>query len=402
MRNFIFRGGNRSAQRWIGTQVHTSLNRRAIRSWPFANLASLLRALTSEEGIDRNSGSLLTCASYRSRGLQILVVTLLMVVAGAMQAQVNMGAISGSVTDSTGGLVSGATVAITNQGTGVSTNLTTDSRGFYSAEGLPVGQYKIDVSKPGFQETLTQGIQIDPGQRRANNVVLQVGTTTTNLTVTANAQQVNTETSESGGTLNSKQINNLMLNGRNFQTLAIAIPGVSSAVGADSQTVTQNTYLIVNGNAAETTTQTIDGVYNMASGNLTEINIRPIVDGISEFSVLKDNYSAKYGFAGSGQVIVETKSGTDTFHGSAWDYLRNNALDANNYFTTAPQPLRQNIYGYTLGGPLVIPKLYNTDRSKRLSSSHRTSGTRSPPDRSPEARFCPRRFAMETSAKVPR
>jgi hypothetical protein len=102
----------------------------------------------------------------------------------------------------------------------------------------------------------------------------------------------------------------------------------------DSQTVTQNTYLIVNGNAAETTTQTIDGVYNMASGNLTEINIRPIVDGISEFSVLKDNYSAKYGFAGSGQVIVETKSGTDTFHGSTWDYLRNNALDANNYFTT--------------------------------------------------------------------
>jgi hypothetical protein len=302
---------------------------------------------------------------YRGKILQLLTVALLMIAACSVQAQVNMGAISGSVTDSTGDLVSGATVAITNQGTGVSTTLTSDSRGFYSAEGLPVGQYKIDVSKTGFQETLTQGIQIDPGQRRANNVILKVGSTTTNLTVTANAEQVNTETSESGGTLNSKQISNLMLNGRNFQTLAIAIPGVSSAVGADSQTVTQNTYLIVNGNAAETTTQTIDGVYNMASGNLTEINIRPIVDGISEFSVLKDNYSAKYGFAGSGQVIVETKSGTDTFHGSAWDYLRNNAFDANNYFTTTTQALHQNIYGYTLGGPLVIPKLYNTDRSKK-------------------------------------
>ena len=276
-----------------------------------------------------------------------------------------MGAISGSVTDTSGGLVPGAKVVITNQGTGVSTTLTTDNRGFFSAEGLQVGQYKIDVSKTGFQESLTQGVQLDPGQRRANNVALAVGSSSTNVAVNASAVQVNTETSESGGTLDSKQISNLMLNGRNFQTLAIAIPGVSSAVGADSQTANQNTYLIVNGSSVEGTTQTIDGVYNMASGNLSEINVRPIVDGISEFSVLKDNYSAKYGFAGSGQVIVETKGGTDTFHGTAWDYLRNNALDANNFFTLTTQPLRQNIFGYTLGGPLIIPKIYNSDRSKK-------------------------------------
>jgi hypothetical protein len=292
------------------------------------------------------------------------VLSLLMIMLPS-QAQVSLGAISGTVQDSTSAPVVGATVKVINQDTGVSSNTTTDSRGFYSVEGLSVGRYRIDTAKAGFQENITQGIQIDPGERRASNISLNVGGVSTSVTVEANAVQVNTETSESGGTLDSKQINNLMLNGRDFQTLAIAIPGVSSAIGADSQTVTQNTYLIVNGSPVENTTQTIDGVYNMASGNLSEVNVKPIVDGISEFSVLKDSYSAKYGFAGSGQVIVETKEGTSTFHGSAWDYLRNNALDANQYFSTTTEPLRQNIYGYTLGGPLIIPKLYSTDRSKK-------------------------------------
>jgi hypothetical protein len=114
----------------------------------------------------------------------------------------------------------------------------------------------------------------------------------------------------------------------------------------------------------EYTKYTIDGTYNMNSGNLANINILPIVDGIAEFSVLKDNYSSRYGFAGSGQVVVETKSGTNTFHGSGWDYLRNDALDANNYFSTTKQGLHQNIFGYTLGGPLYIPHLYNINRKK--------------------------------------
>ena len=300
--------------------------------------------------------------------LQIGAIVLLLSCAGWLHAQVSTGAISGTASDSTGAAIAGATVKITNQETGVSSSLTTDSGGFYSAEGLSVGTYTIDITKEGFKESITKGIQIDPGQRRANNVTLEVGSATSQVTVTANAQQVNTQTSESGGTITSKQISNLMLNGRNFQTLAIAIPGVSSTSGADAQNgggFEGGTTLIVNGNSAEYTTYTLDGVYNMNSGNLTGINITPIVDGIAEFRVLKDNFSAKYGFAGSGQVIAETKSGTDTFHGSAWDYLRNNALDANNYFSTTTQALHQNIFGYTLGGPLIIPKLYNTDRSKK-------------------------------------
>jgi outer membrane receptor protein involved in Fe transport len=176
--------------------------------------------------------------------------------------------------------------------------------------------------------------------------------------------QINTETSESGGTLSSKQIENLMVNGRDFQTMAIAIPGVSSAIAADGQTASQNSILIINGSGVETSTQTIDGVYNVNSGSMAGVNVRPTIEGIEEFTVLKDSYSAKYGIAGSGQVIVETKSGTHTYHGELWDYLRNNAFDAQNYFTTN-QALHQNIYGYTLGGPVQIPGLFNKDRSKK-------------------------------------
>lgn len=302
----------------------------------------------------------------RSAALGLLIV--LGLSSPALYGQFNLGAISGTVTDTSGAAVANATVIITNEATGVARTIKTDTDGFYSAEGLGVGSYRVEVADPGFKISVVRDIQLNPGQRRANNVVLQVGSVSSQVLVTANAEQVNTETSESGGTISSKQITNLMLNGRNFQTLGIAIPGVASTSGADALNgggLEGGTTLIVNGQSTEYTTYTIDGLYDMNSGNLSNINILPVVDAISEFSVLKDNYSAKYGFAGSGQVVVETKSGTNTYHGEAWDYLRNNAFDANNYFTTTTQALHQNIYGFTLGGPLIIPGVYNTHRNRK-------------------------------------
>jgi hypothetical protein len=299
--------------------------------------------------------------------LLAMVLSLMIAISPRLNAQASAGSISGVVTDSTGAIIPDATVTITNEGTNTSSTAVTDKGGFYAAEGLAVGVYKVDVKKEGFKESITQNLQIDPGQRRANNVALQIGSTATQVTVSGDAVQVNTESSESGGTVTSAQIDNLMLNGRNFQTLAIAIPGVASTAGANSLGaggLQGSTTLIVNGNSVEYTTYTIDGIYDMNSGNLANINILPVVDGISEFSVLKDSYSAKYGFAGSGQVVVVTKSGTDTYHGSAWDYIRNNAFDADNFFATTTPALHQNIYGYTLGGPVIIPKLYN-GRSKK-------------------------------------
>jgi hypothetical protein len=309
---------------------------------------------------------------HRARGgcknlktVAIIIAAMLLFVVGSLHAQGTAGAISGTVTDPTGAHLSDAAVTVTNEATGVSSKLTTNDSGFYSAEALNAGMYTVQISRPGFKEAITRGIQIDPGQRRANNVQLDVGSVNEQVTVAADVAQINTETSESAGTVTAAQINNLMLNGRNFQTLALAIPGVSSVLAGDSLSSVQSTYLIVNGMSSEYTTYSIDGVYNMNSGNLTGIDIVPILDGISEFRVLKDNYSAKYGSAGGAQVVVNTVSGAETFHGSAWDYLRNNVFDAANFFSTTSQRLQQNIYGFTLGGPVILPKVYNTDRSKK-------------------------------------
>jgi hypothetical protein len=305
--------------------------------------------------------------SFSTTVSRIQRIAIVLILSGSLHAQITLGAISGTVTDATGAVVSGATVTVTSQQTNVSSALTTDRRGFYSAEGLSVGLYTIEISKAGFKENVTRGIQINPGQRVANNVVLQVGNATYRVMVTANREVVNTETSESSGSLSSKEINNLMLNGRNFQTLELAIPGVSSVVGADSLSSGANSTLVVNGSSANYNVTLIDGVDDSALGGAPGFEISTIVDGIQEFTVLKDNYSARYGFTGGAVTVIETKSGTDTYHGTVWDYLRNNAVDANNFFTTTTQPLHQNIYGYTLGGPLIIPKLYNGNAGTKKS-----------------------------------
>ena len=234
----------------------------------------------------------------RNTMLQVAAFLCLLTIAGPfLHGQANAGAISGTVTDSTGAAIVGAKVTITNQSTAVPYEKTTDSSGFYSVEGLTNGLYTVDVAKSGFQESVTSGIQLDPGQRRASNVVLAVGSATAQVTVEANALEVNTESSESAGTVSSSQIENLMLNGRNFETLALSIPGVSDVHGADSLGgggLEGGTSLIVNGNSVEYSTYTIDGVYNMNSGNMAGIDITPIPDGISEFSVEKDSYNAKF------------------------------------------------------------------------------------------------------------
>ena len=298
------------------------------------------------------------------KAIYVAVIIFLLAGLSSLFAQVApTESITGVVRDKAGAVVPGATVMVTSQATGVSRTLTTDKSGFYSAESLSVDSYTVTISKPGFESSVTQGITLNPGQRRANNVVLQIGNVNAQVTVSASRVAVNTETSESSGTLDAKQINNLMLNGRNFQSLAVAIPGVANESYADQMygggNAGSGTTLIVNGASVEYTTYTIDGMYNMNTGNLANVNILPVPDGIQEFSVLKDNYSAKYGIAGSGQVVVVTKSGTSSYHGSAWEYLRNDMFDALNYFSIAPQPLHQNIFGYTLGGPFILPKIYN-------------------------------------------
>ena len=307
----------------------------------------------------------------RSDRVRSACIWTVLLVAGAASgfAQGNQGAIRGTVTDPSGAVVANATLLVTSEATGVAVRLTTKSDGFYSAEALTPGAYTVEADVPGFKRQTLQHVQVDPGQTREASLVLAVGASSEVMNVEADALAVETQESGNAGTITSKQVDTLMLNGRNFQSMGQLIPGVSSTAGNNQQQgggLTGSTTLIVNGQSVEYSVYTLDGVYNMNTGNLANINILPIVDSIDEFRILKDNYSARYGLAGSGQVVVQTKSGSRQFHGSAWDYLRNDATDAIPYFNTTTTKLRQNIFGYTFGGPIFVPHLFNTDRHQKL------------------------------------
>ena len=281
----------------------------------------------------------------------------------------DVGALFGSVSDNSGAVVPGATVVVTNTATLSLKSITSNAQGFYSVESVPSGDYKIAVTKQGFGTVDVNDIHIDPGQRREVSVALRVGATTETVNVEADQLRVKTETSDVSSTIGAEEISSLLVNGRNFESLATLVPGVNNTTGNSQYSgggLTSSTTISIGGTGVDNTTYLVDGVYNMNTGNYVNINITPSMDAISEFTVLKSNYSSRYGTSSSGVIMVNTKSGTSTYHGSAWDYLRNDAVDASTFYSNGKKtPLRQNTYGYSIGGPLQIPKLYNWDRKKQ-------------------------------------
>jgi hypothetical protein len=279
------------------------------------------------------------------------------------------GTIFGTIQDKSGAVLPDATVVITNVNTAKNKTLTTNGSGFYSAEAIPSGDYAVSVKKDGFEAVTVQGIHLDPGQRKEISSKLQVGSVSQSVTVESNALQVKTESSEDSSTIDSKQISTLLVNGRNFQSLATLNPGVNNTNGNNQYYgggLNSTTTLSIGGTGVDDTTYSIDGVYNMNTGNYINLNISPSMDAIAEFTVLKADYSARYGTASNSTILVDTKSGTSSYHGSAWDYLRNDAMDASAYYSQGQKTaLHQNIYGFSLGGPLQIPKLYNWDRKRK-------------------------------------
>lgn len=309
------------------------------------------------------------------RLVRVLVCAGILLVVPQGFSQVSTGAIVGNVTDPSGAVVPGATVTATDVGTGREWSGKTNPSGIYDIEALPAAgtTYNITVTAKGFRTYVSTGLKLTPGERATFNVKLVVGAATTKVTVSAAAVHVDTSNGTSGGAIEATQVENLQLNGRDFRGLALLVPGVNSTaitgrdVGGGSLNgggLTGETPISVNGEGREMNMYTIDGAYNMNTGNEININVTQPVDSIAEFSILKDSYSAKYGMAGGAQIMVATKSGTEQFHGSAYDYLRNNALDSRNFFEPTTGILRQNIFGFSLGGPVYIPHVYNTKKRK--------------------------------------
>jgi Carboxypeptidase regulatory-like domain len=336
--------------------------------------------------------------TLRSLGYALAVVAF---IAGSAAAQEITGDIRGVVKDPSGAVVSGATVKVNNADRGATIRtLTTGADGSYVAPYLPVGHYQVLVEAPGFKRFVTTDIVLNVNDHRIVDVALQLGSASETVTVQESPVAVDLETSQAAGLVNGTQIREQALATRNFTQLLILQPGVTSAlasdqlfVGVTNPTGTSNQInFSVNGTRPTQQNWTIDGADNFDRGaNLTLLNF-PSIDSIAEFKLLRSNYLPENGRSSGGQVNLVTRSGTNAFHGSAYEFFRNDVLEANNYFNNLNNlprpPLRWNDFGFTLGGPIRKDKTfffysmewrriitYNSFTSNQLPSSAELGGT---------------------------
>src|SRR5881398_2069359 len=282
------------------------------------------------------------------------------------------GYISGTVTDKSGAAVVGAEVVITNTVGNFTRTTSTNTDGAYVIAGLPGGTYNLTVTAKGFQKYSARGVVLEVAQKSRIDVQLTVGAVTETVEVTGEAvAQVETTSSDLTNTVTGKQIDNLVLNGRNFTQLVNLAPGVVSQTGQDDAKVGVygNVAYSMNGGRTEYNNWELDGGDNMDNGSNATLNVYPNPEAIAEFKVLTSNYGAQYGRNGSGTVEVETKSGGTTFHGSAFEYLRNEFFNARSWEQGAnpgepKAAYKKHDFGYTIGGPVYIPNHYNADKKK--------------------------------------
>ncbi len=298
--------------------------------------------------------------------MRLCLSAVLLLVPSLLIAQ-DTGSISGTVLDNTGAVVPGADVVISNTSEGIVRKTATGATGDYLVAGLPAGAYDLSVASKGFKRFEARGIVLRIAQKARADATLTVGSIETSVTVIgADISQVETDTSELAGTVTAKQINQLVLNGRNFTQLVTLVPGVSNQTGQDEGTVGVygNVAMSINGGRTEYNNWEIDGGDNMDNGSNGTLNVYPNVDAIAEVRVLTSNYGAQYGRNGSGTVETVTKSGTKDFHGDLFEFVRNDVFNARNFFADQRPSYKKNDYGFVVGGPVFIPRLYNTKKEK--------------------------------------
>jgi hypothetical protein len=296
-----------------------------------------------------------------------------------VRAQVGLGSISGTVTDATGASISGATVTLLNTDRKeVVRTVQTSGTGFYTATSLPLGGYTVTVSAPNFGDQVFTGIVLHVGDALTINGTLKVGTVE-KVTVTAEAQSLNFENATQASLINGTQVRELVLSSRNYEQLVGLQPGVAYSGGdqiyignSNPSGATNVVSFSVNGGRTSGNSWTVDGVDNEDRGSNYTLLTYPSVDAIAEFKTLRGAYSAEYGRSASGQINVITKSGTNDFHGSAYEFVRNDIFNANDVLNKLPTTpsgatkvvsprgrLRYNDFGYTIGGPVWLPRIYD-------------------------------------------
>jgi hypothetical protein len=301
--------------------------------------------------------------SYGCASLAFLAFLAVVLWSTPVAAQLTTARLGGIVADKTGSAVAGADVSVLEVQTGYKQTAKTGTSGEYLFPGLPVGNYELTVDIAGFSTYVQKGIVLAVGQAATSNIELQVGSVSEQVTVTSDASLVTTDSATVGQLINQQSIVAMPLNGRDVQQLVFLIPGATNVssqnCGANCEggTFPGEQYAKVNGGGSNGVAYLLDGV----DFNDPYINANlpfPNPDAVQEFNLDTNNMSAAYGNATGGIVNVVSKSGTDHIHGSAFEFLRNYALDARNYFATSADPLKQNQFGGSIGGPILKNKLF--------------------------------------------
>ena len=287
-----------------------------------------------------------------------------------LRAQDVKGDIRGTVTDEQGAAVSGAEITVTDAATNSSRTFTTGTDGSYNFTDLTPGNFSIHATHAGFKATDLTGITLHSADSLVFNVSLRLGAVSEQVTVEATAIQVDTTNGELSGVINGSQVANLPLNGRNFMQLVLSVPGVATGEGFNSQAkgLQGGSDLSVSGGAVDANLWLVDGAHNNDVGSNRTIMVFPSVDAIDEFKIERNSYGAQFGGAAGAQISIITKKGGNAFHGDAYYFGRNDALNTFNTFVKSgclasgtpcqKNKLRRNDFGYTIGGPVKKDKIF--------------------------------------------
>lgn len=304
----------------------------------------------------------------QSRFVLTLLAAIILGMCGApLWGQIEVGRLTGTVTDQTGSVINGATVTLTNNATGISATQTT-AGGIYTFTAVQAGTYTLTIEGQGFTTHITNDVVIHVQQIETVDAQLTPGKVSEHVVVTSTAPLLQTESAEVGETIGTMPVNDMPLNGRQWSSLGLLAPGVNTAspghTNSDGALATpSDRYYSVNGQAVGSNDFRLNGLSDMAAFFNSNAVIQPPPDAIQEFKITTGDFNAEIGHGIGGVVNAVLKSGTNRFHGDLWNYFRNNAMDARDYFTAqsgASLPeLRQNQFGGAVGGPVYIPHVYD-------------------------------------------
>src|SRR5215469_10487439 len=313
--------------------------------------------------------------SLRSKlGLRTALSFSIVLAAFSLSAVAQQATIVGTVSDASGAAVPNVKITITSKESGAVRDFQTNGDGQYVAPDLNIGHYSIRAEATGFKVSEKKDVVLQVGDRDRIDFQMQVGGTQETITVEADPVRVQTESGEQSNVITGQQISQLAVAGRSMYQLAALVPGASSQIGSGGMSAGEvntpvggDASVEFNGLRQNHNIYLLDGGEDDDRGGAGGMSIAPSSDAIAEFRTLTSNYSADYGLSSAGTMTMVLKSGTNTLHASAWEFNRNDALDARNYFNPAPQKvseLRLNVFGFNIGGPLTLGKLYNPERKR--------------------------------------